>query len=292
MGEILNKKSESNEKFKIRVMQRSEIDLAIDWAAREGWNPGLYDAHCFYSADQKGFLIGLLGDEPIAIISVVKYGITFAFLGFYIVKPECRGKGYGIKIWDAGMNSLVGRTVGLDGVVAQQDNYKKSGFKLAYRNIRFEGISKKTSQLPPDIIPLSLIPFEELYEYDKHFFPDNRKNFLKCWVNQPESWAFAIKQDDELKGYGVIRLCRKGYKIGPLFADTADLAEKLYSSLTSSVPHGSAIFIDTPEVNSDAVDLAKSNGMNLSFETARMYRGEFPNLPINKIFSVTSFELG
>lgn len=292
MGELLNKKSQSSEKFKIRVMRREEIDIAIDWAANEGWNPGLHDADCFYTADQTGFLIGLLGDEPIAIISVVKYGTTFAFLGFYIVKPEYRGKGYGIKIWNAGMNSLVGRTVGLDGVVAQQDNYKKSGFKLAYRNIRYEGISRKTSLLSPEIIPLTSIPFEELYEYDKPFFPDNRRNFLKCWVNQPESCAFVIKQKDELKGYGVIRLCRNGYKIGPLFADNTDLAEKLFSALTSSVPHGSKIFIDTPEVNNNAVDLAKRNGMSLSFETARMYRGEFPNLPIEKIFSVTSFELG
>jgi len=119
-----NYKYPSKDNFKIRVMNRNEIDLAIDWAAKEGWNPGLYDADCFYTADQTGFLIGLLENEPIAIISVVKYGTTFAFLGFYIVKPMYRGKGYGIQIWNAGMNSLIGRTVGLDGVVAQQDNYK------------------------------------------------------------------------------------------------------------------------------------------------------------------------
>ena len=40
-------------------------------------------------------------------------------------------------IWNAAMDSLAGRNVGLDGVVAQQDNYRKSGFRLAYRNVRF-----------------------------------------------------------------------------------------------------------------------------------------------------------
>lgn len=292
MGELINKKFPSNDKLKIRVMTRQEMDLAIDWAAKEGWNPGVHDADCFYTADQTGFLIGLLQDEPIAIISVVKYGTTFAFLGFYIVKPEYRGKGYGIQIWNAGMDSLVGRTVGLDGVVAQQENYKKSGFKLAYRNIRFEGISRKTSQLSPNIIPLSSIPFEELYEYDKPFFPDDRKDFLKCWINPPESSALAIKQNSVLNGYGVIRACKNGYKIGPLFADNDELAEKLFTALTASVSEGSQIFIDTPEVNIDAVNMAKQYGMNISFETARMYKGEFPNLPVDKIYSVTSFELG
>ena len=68
--------------YTIRTMTRQEIDIAIDWAAAEGWNPGLHDADCFYAADPHGFLIGLLGDEPIATISAVKYGASFGFLGF------------------------------------------------------------------------------------------------------------------------------------------------------------------------------------------------------------------
>lgn len=90
-----------NRHFSIRVMTRQEVDIAIDWAAKEGWNPGLYDAHCFYTADPNGFLVGLLGDEPIATISVIKYGDSFGFLGFYIVKLTYRGNGYGIQIWNA-----------------------------------------------------------------------------------------------------------------------------------------------------------------------------------------------
>ena len=41
-------------------MSRQELDLAVDWAAAEGWNPGLHDANCFYAIDPNGFLIGLL----------------------------------------------------------------------------------------------------------------------------------------------------------------------------------------------------------------------------------------
>src|SRR4051794_9955160 len=101
---------------RIRTMTRSEVDLAIDWAGAEGWNPGLHDADCFHVADPTGFLVGLLDDEPVATISVVKYGDTFGFLGFYIVKPVYRGRGYGIGVWNAGLEYLRGRTVGLDGV--------------------------------------------------------------------------------------------------------------------------------------------------------------------------------
>ena len=111
----------------IRTMSRAEVDLAVAWAAAEGWNPGLHDAECYYTADPEGFWVGLLDGEPIATISAMKYGRSFGFIGFYIVKPEYRGKGYGFQIWKAAMDSLAGRNIGLDGVIAQQENYKKSG---------------------------------------------------------------------------------------------------------------------------------------------------------------------
>ena len=47
-------------------MTQQEVATAIEWAAAEGWNPGLHDAACFYAADPSGFLVGLLEDEPIA----------------------------------------------------------------------------------------------------------------------------------------------------------------------------------------------------------------------------------
>ena len=273
-------------------MNRNEIDIAIEWAAKEGWNPGLHDADCYFAADQNGFLIGLVDDEPIATISVIKYDDSFGFLGFYIVKPEYRGKGYGIQIWKAGLKYLEGLNIGLDGVVTQQENYKKSGFKFAYRNIRYEGIGGGNHPKNSDIIDLSTLPFETIYRYDQPFFPVNRSQFTKAWISQPECHALGIMQNGKLAGYGVIRKCRNGYKIGPLFADNPDLAESLFLALKSKTSLSKPIFLDTPEVNQAAVALAEKNKMKLSFETARMYMGDFPDMPIHRLFGVTSFEIG
>jgi len=281
-----------NRHYAIRSMNREEVDYAINWAASEGWNPGLHDALCFYQADPEGFLIGLLGDEPIACISVVKYGTTFGFLGFYIVKPEYRGKGYGLSIWNAGMTRLQSRTVGLDGVIAQQENYKKSEFRLAYRNIRYEGSGRGDYFSDSDIVELNSIPFESVAEYDKPFFPDDRKIFLKCWINQKEGTALGIMNAGKLSGYGVIRRCRKGYKIGPLFSDTPIYAEKLFSALQATIPAGEPVFLDIPEVNQGALDLVNRHNMHVVFETARMYTGKPPDLPVQKIYGITTFELG
>ncbi|NHI01925.1 GNAT family N-acetyltransferase [Oceanimonas sp. MB9] len=159
----------NHHRYRIRVMNREEVNLAIEWAAEEGWNPGLHDAQCYFSADPHGFLIGLLDDEPIATLSVIKYDDSFGFLGFYIVKPEYRGKGHGIEIWKAGINYLQDLNIGLDGVVEQQENYRKSGFKLAYRNIRYQGVGGGDQPRHSGVVELSTLPFDMIEAYDQPF---------------------------------------------------------------------------------------------------------------------------
>ena len=278
--------------YTIRTMTREQLDMAVEWAATEGWNPGLHDADCYYTADPNGFLMGFLDDEPIASISVVKYDDSFGFLGFYIVKPEYRGQGYGIQIWTAGLQYLNGCNIGLDGVVDQQPNYKKAGFKLAFRNIRFEGKAGGDFPQNPELKELSSLPFSKIEKYEQAFFPANRSEFVKCWINQPGSFAFGVIKNNQFLGYGVIRPCRNGYKIGPLQADSPEQAELLFCALKFKVKTGVAIFLDVPEVNEQAILMAGKYNMKLSFETARMYTGSFPDLPMHKIFGVTSFEIG
>ncbi len=278
--------------YSIRTMTRPEIDLAVEWAAAEGWNPGLHDAECFYGADPEGFLVGLLGDEPVACISVVKYGESFGFLGFYIVKQAYRNRGYGLRIWNAGLARLQGRVVGLDGVIAQQENYKKSGFALAYRNVRYQGYGGGTLFSDPDIVSLQTIPFEKVAAYDRPFFLDDRKAFLRCWINQPRCTGLGIMRNQKLAGYGVLRQCRHGYKIGPLFADTPLDAERLFSALKATTSEKESVFIDIPEVNPAALQLVQHHNMAIIFETSRMYRGTIPVLSLERTFGVTTFELG
>ncbi|MBD2625959.1 GNAT family N-acetyltransferase [Trichormus variabilis] len=274
----------------IRPMSRVEVDSAITWAKIEGWNPGIYDAESFYQTDPQGFLLGELNGEPIGCISAVAYDQHFGFLGFYIVKPEYRGQGFGIKLWQAAMNYLGNnRNIGLDGVIAQQENYKKSGFHIAYKHIRYQGMG--SGVVSPDIVPLKTVSFQELVAYDSQFFPAKRAKFLQNWLSLPDSAAWGVLKDGHLVGYGVIRPSELGYRIGPLFANNEEIAEEIFQALlTKSID--SSVFIDIPDINSQAIALVQRHEMQPVFEAARMYTKETPDLPINSIFGVTSLELG
>ena len=277
--------------FVTRPMTAADLTLAVDWAAAEGWNPGLHDASCFRTVDPDGFVLGLLDGEPAASISVVNYDDRFAFLGFYIVRPDLRGRGHGWRTWQAGMAHGGKRNIGLDGVVAQQENYQKSGFKLAYRNIRFAGTAAH-GEAPSSIkvVPLAQVPFAALAAYDRKVFPAARDGFLRAWIGQKEHVALGLVEDGALVGYGVVRPCREGFKIGPLFADRADGADALFAALGARAE--GPLYLDVPEANPAAVALAERNGMNPVFETARMYTRAAPAIDLSRIVGVTSFELG
>jgi GNAT superfamily N-acetyltransferase len=281
----------------IRSMSRSELDLAIDWAAAEGWNPGLFDANPFYATDPEGFLIGTLGKQPVAVISAVKYGPFFGFIGLYIVNPTYRGQGYGWKMWQAAMERLAGRNIGLDGVIAQQNNYRHSGFIFHHRNIRYRKDANSISPLPISqeglsLVPLTSIPAATVTTYGQDFFPAERTDFLRFWIGQPQTRALGALYNNHLVGYGVIRRCRDGYRIGPLYANEPELAATLLNALGSELVRDESIFLDIPETNRAAISLAESNGMSLVFETARMYRGNMPDIGLDRTYGITSFELG
>lgn len=285
MGRI----SDGEREYIVRPMKAEEVALAIEWAEQEGWNPGRHDAPCFQAADPSGFFVGELHGEPVGSISAVAYDEHFGFVGLYIVRPDFRGKGLGLRIWRHAMAYLGERNIGLDGVVAQQANYRKSGFQLAHRNIRFQGVAHGAGNTP--LSNLSDVPFNQLATYDRLLFPAPRSSFLTAWIAQPDVVALAAIRDGRICGYAVLRKCRHGRKIGPLFADNERTAEGLFSALLSRCPD-EMVSIDVPQNNAAAIAVAERYGMASTFETARMYTVEPPPIPIGRVFGITSFELG
>ena len=236
--------------------------------------------------------MGLLDDEPVASISAVRYGDNFGFIGFYIVKNSLRGNGLGAKLADAALHYLEGRNIGLDGVLDQQEYYQRHGFTIAHRNIRFacSGGGEKPDNF--SFSSLANIPFEKITDYDAQHFFTRRDNFLNSWIKAEGHYGLALIQQQQIRAYGVIRPCIEGYKIGPLFAENGHLAEALFLALKSHTPENDSVYLDIPELNKNGLELAEKYEMQQVFETARMYNLFDPKLPLEKIFGISSFELG
>lgn len=273
----------------VRNMSRDELDVAVEWARAEGWNPGLHDAGAFWAADPHGYFAAEAGGAMIGAMSAVAYDDRFGFIGLFIVRPDYRGRTAGVQLARHGLAYLGARTIGADGVMARLRVYGNQGFGLAYTNIRFEGTCRAGAC---DACPeVSAAPFSDLAAYDRTRFPAAREPFLRAWLAMPNARGVCALDGGRITGYGVIRRCHTGHKIGPLFADSADIAERMLASLTA--PHaGDPFYLDVPEPNAAAMGIAARWGLREVFRTGRVYHTRAPSLDLDGIFGVTTFELG
>lgn len=277
------------------LLNKEQLTILMDWAAEEGWNPGIYDIEAFWAADHQGYMGCFLGEELIAGGSIVSYSGAYGFMGLFIVKPGYRGKGIGQKLWYLRRQKLLdklsqGAPIGMDGVVAMQPFYEKGGFRIAFRDERYESVGQI---FPLHANIMQALPSEEkeLYTYDQSCFGFDRSAFLKKWLQLPESRVFVYKDKTRISGYAVLRKSQSGFKVGPLFANSPDVAEALYQACLNSVPD-ELVYMDIPMNNMNALSLMTKYGATSIFECARMYHGPEPQIDMNRVYGITTFELG
>lgn len=273
----------------IRVLTESEVGTLLDWAAAEGWNPGLDDLRPFRAADPDGFLGAFASGRMAAGIAAIAYGADFGFIGLYICHPDQRGAGHGRAVWDAGMARLRDRTISLDGVPAQQSNYRRMGFAPVYETVRFSGRFAAAPEAG-DAAPLTPELLPAILDFDRRWFPAPRASFLEAWLAAPRR-ASVVLAGGKVTGYGVARPCRSGWKIGPLFAADDTGARSLLYSL-AQVAGEDEVHIDVPAPRQGFSDFLRAAGFSPGFETARMYRGEVPAVTGADAYAVTTLELG
>ena len=276
----------------IRTATAAEVATLVEWAAAEGWNPGRGDAEAFHRADPGGFLVAEVDGRLAAGLSLVCYGAAYGFLGLYIAAPAFRGKGIGYGLWQEAIARAGSRTIGLDGVVAQQDNYRRSGFAYAHANIRFGGRPSVPLAESADLVAVAEAHRPAIVAYDRSVNPAGREAFLAAWLKaEGDRQSVALMADGRVAGYGTVRACLEGSKIGPLFADSAAGADLLFRRLVALAAPG-PVFLDVPRPNAAAMALAARYALQPVFETARMYRGPAPDLPLSRIYGITTLELG
>ena len=285
--------------FAIGPMTAPEVDVIVGWAADEGWNPGLHDVAIAYREQPSAFLALRRGTELVGGASVMAYGEAWGFLGLFIVRADLRSQGLGTCLWDELLASLRGRLapdapIGLDGVVAMQPFYRRSGFVDAYRDIRFSG--HPVCAADPQVVVLEGVQLtpageRELVAYDEALALGPRRSFMRHWFTAPGVLVATLRHTTGLGAIGAMRPCREGFKLGPVLAATPDDAARVIRSLAAQ-SHGALVQLDVPEPNAAGVAIAAELGLEQSFECARMYLGPMPEIAVHRVFGVTSFELG
>ena len=201
------------------------------------------------------------------------------------------------QLWFARRDRLLaqlsmGGTIGLDGVDAMVPFYASGGFEIFTRHRRFQlsqpSSSAKQSEL---VVPLDSLPLPKVADYALQCFPARHETYLGHWIDQPGAISLGYVEEGKLLGFGVARPCLVGHKIGPLFADSYEVADALFQAFQRQ--QGDApLFLDAPDNNPAAVELCHHYAMEEVFGCMRMYYGPPPEIAHEKIFGITTLEVG
>lgn len=241
----------------VSLMKPDDFNEINQWCIDEGWNLGLYGSEIYYKIDPQGHFI-LKNDETIASISLIKHSPYFFTLGPFIVKKEYRRQGVGDILWKYAMNRMnkehPDALIVLYAVSSQVSRYQKSGFAPVLKNQRWYIDSSNAFQLfdslncypiTPDLIPAISL-------YDQHHYFTSRQLLFTQILQKPETNGLVYMDDNIIKGFGIVRRCVRGYRIGTLIADTKEIAQSLIGGLLRFCNQES-VLIDIPDCNPQGI---------------------------------------
>ena len=288
---ITTMESDHSSNFRIETASLDDMKWITGLYIEQGWNAGLKDYLGFHIADPLGYFIGLLNGKPLGCVSAVKFN-TLGELGYLIVKKEYRGLGYGSKLYHHALNHLKGYNVRIDALLQSATNHERHNFKSYYQCCSLTGVVEKVQVSCQNIHPTNQIPFNKLVEYDSRYYGDERKHFLASWLGIATTTSLVyIDKNDEIQGLGVIRKSLRGYRFGPFYAESLDIAQALFFSLLQSledlVDNKCRIGIDPPCSNENAMKLAQMLKLELTYRYTAMYNKEAPMVNLSNVYCIT-----
>jgi len=238
-------------------MQPSDFKEINQWCIDEGWNIGIHDSDIYYKIDPIHHYIAKT-NKSVASLSIIKHDHNFFTLGPFIVHKSYRGQGIGEALWHVAMTQMVEEYpdahIALYAVSEQVDRYRKADFIPVLTIQRWyidssKLITSRSNQCTS--ITNKLIP--SIGQYYHNNYVTNRDLLFNELLLKPETNGLVFMDDNVIKGFGFIRRCVRGFRIGALVADTPEIAQTLIAGLLEFAL-GAPVFIDVPGSNSNRIN--------------------------------------
>ena len=300
--------------FKVhRAGSAEDLQFAVELGIPIGWTDNVdYDGLLYYSADSQGSYIGELEGQKISLVIMALYGNNeFCHIGYFIVDPKFRGKGYGKKTWDYAWSQIPENCImSLNADQDMAQKYEMLGFKPAWKETIFACSAMKISCLPSTSSHLVIArtrdcQLNELVDYDESVFGYRRESLVKTALSVPacEGWV-VCDQHGEIQGYcNIKKMTTKEtmWSVSPLYANNTSVATILLKRAASFVgaKDQTAVFsVTVPEINVPGLEMIKSVSTKVIYRTTRMFAHVLPittlenSSKMQRVFGLSSLATG
>jgi GNAT superfamily N-acetyltransferase len=224
----------------LRPMTQADILLGLRLTSEAGWNQTEADWQMLLAAGF-GFVATYGTTSAVAdagTATIVPYGTAFSWIGMVLVDPVYRRRGVGTALLQRAIaEAMPYGCVRLDATPQGEALYTRLGFRAEYGLLRMVRQQQEMPVIadapalgiPGDAVCRSLDParLAELIEFDAPIFGAARGGILGAFVRNAPRYAFTCHQDDVLSGYCLGRSGAVYEQVGPVVADSAEIAQAL-----------------------------------------------------------------
>ena len=300
-----------------KSMTQDEAWWMWDRAIKLGWEITYGDPEAFWAVGETGYFVGELNGTIISCVGLLKYSDSFAYVSMYIVDEEYRGKGYGLKTFNAAMQSIPsGCNVGLTAPPDHEAIYQRSGFKQYWRVLeKLFNISELASiecTQPNNVIihPItsntSTVIVQAITDYDSKCFFTTRSKYVKERIfsaNETKRGSHFValdKTNGTVVGLIVVKqpISDKvsSYQVGPFYADNVEIAScLLHHACSYLIKKGlvrQEVCIFHPENNPNAIILSDTFKAMLDDTILFMFTSVPPSYSVECVYGISSPSTG
>jgi GNAT superfamily N-acetyltransferase len=236
--------------WSVREMRATDLVALMQIKNDENWNQTEDDWLFLIKSNPKYCLVAVSENRVIGTVTAINYHQKLAWIGMMLVSKKYRGLGVSKVL----MNTIIKKldkchSVKLDATPAGVPVYEKLNFSGEYKIDRMV-----CSRLPVQIIDQEntgtfeisdIIPddISSIGTLDKLIFGVERSELFHYLLDNKKEIAFQIKQGDQLIGFVFGRKGSNHLQIGPLLADSLQVAKWLLISVFKKVS-GKSLLVD------------------------------------------------
>lgn len=272
----------------LRPMTQADIPLGLRLTLLADWNQTAADWQMLLAA---GFgFVARYGAASVGTATVVPYGTAFSWIGMVLVDPAYRRRGVGTALLKRAIaEALPYGCVRLDATPQGEPLYTRLGFRAEYGLLRMTRQPQAVPRQPPGPmiagasvlgIPgnavcrvLDPARLAELIAFDAPIFGAARGGILGPLVRNAPRYAFACLQDDVLRGFCIGRSGAVCEQIGPVVADSYEIAEALLLCALGACDQRPVI-VDAASAQSTWVAFLRGLGFKVLRPFTRMVLGD------------------
>lgn len=280
----------------IRKMNPTDLEQAMQLKDAEGWNQTLEDWELLLSGNPEQCLAGLIGGKVKATVTAITYDNQLAWIGMMLVDKSIRGKGIGKLL----MRSIIEElgfcpTVKLDATPAGLPVYLKLGFTPEATIYRMTGRNERWGnykQPHPNIRGIKSEDLPKILDYDSRIFGVSREGLFRDLLKRSPQSCRLFEKNNSVQGFTMGRTGTRYFQLGPLSADSPQVAIHLLE-LSLSQLKDSSVVVDVFQDQVELVSWLQGQGFTIQRELTRMSYGKpFLSSSMQQQFLISGPELG